>query len=248
MSFWGLSIAPTTINTVKMHTRQPPDHSTPWGHAPDNQTDEIERATHNMNYYVLIVFHADVDMRPCSPIVRIVALEKEADIRQEEILLNPRGVQMRTTCQLCDNCINTTQQFGIDMFKLLSVYALRITDDEASRLINNVADINTNVSQNQTTLSERSNVSLIPRSMHRSVQMGVRSIVQIRTASSATDVQLSIILLRESLNSARSVCVELRALHPYLATPENFQDALSTFTRSLDKHAFRRDCFKFAVL
>jgi hypothetical protein len=248
MSFQVVNTPPLSMNTVIRDTRELRDNGTHREPLPDYETDEIDRATHNMNYYVLIVFHADVDMRPCNPIVRVVNLPKTPDTLQHQLLLNPLGLQMLTACQLCDPCINTKHDFAVDMFKLLSVYALSITDDEASTLINNVADINTNVSKNRTILTQRSNIALVPRFFHRSVQLGVRSIVQVRTAYSATDVQLCIILLRESLNSARSVCVQLRALHPYLATPENLQDALTIFTRSLDREAFKKGAFKFAML
>ena len=248
MSFQVLSIPPTSTNTVVRDTRELLDDSTSEKASPDHQTGEMEQSTHNMNYYVLIVFHADVDMRPCSPILRVVTLPKTPDTLQSQMLLNPRGVPMLTTCQLCDGCINTTQELTINPYRILSVYTLSITDAEAITFMNNIAEINTHISTNRTMLTQRSNIALVPRIFHRSVQLGVRSIVQVRTAPSVTDVQLCIILLRESFNPARSVCVKLRALHPYLATPENLQDALTIFTRSLDKASFKVGMFKFAVL
>jgi hypothetical protein len=213
-----------------------------------NNVDEEDRATHNMNYYVLIAFHSDVDRRPCKPVVRVIHLHKAADVLQKDLHSNPLGVPILTTCQLCDPCINTPHSLSIDTYTLLSVYAIAVTDAEANSFINNVADINTNVASNQTMLTHRSNIALVPRFLHRSVQIGVRSVAQVRTASSATDVQLCIILLRESLNAARSMNVPLHALHPSLATPENFKDALTLYTRAIDIPLFKKDCFKFEVL
>jgi hypothetical protein len=213
-----------------------------------NNVDEADRPTHNMNYYVLIIFHADVDRRPCRPIVRVVHLPKAADTLQKDLHSNPNGIPILTTCQLCDPCINTPHALTVDMYTLLSVYALAITDTEANSIINNVAEINTNVSSNQIVLTHRSNISLVPRWLHRSIQIGVRSIAQVRSASSVTDVQLCILLLRESFNSARSLSVQLRSLHPSLATPENFKDALTLFTRAIDVSLFKKDAFKFEVL
>ena len=214
----------------------------------DPVEDEIEPATHAMNYYLIVAFHADVDMRPCNPVLRVVHLAKHADTLQHQLIHNPTGVAMLTTCQLCDACINTKQEFSIDTYKLLSITALSITDGEAYTLTNNVADMNMHVSKNQTVLTHRSNIGLVPRFLHRSVQIGVRSLMQARSTSSVTDVQLCIILIRESLSSARSISVQLRALHPYLSTPENFYDALAIFSRSLHVPSFKSGAFRFALL
>jgi hypothetical protein len=248
MSFQVLRVPPTSTNNVVQDTRELPGESTTPISLPAGEIDEIEGFAHNMNYYVLIVFHTDVDMRPCNPVLRVISLPQAPDTLQHQLLSNPRGLPIHVTCQLCDACVNTKEEFSIDMFRLLSVYALNITDVEAIKFMNNVAKVNTSVSTNQTTLTQRSNIALVPRFFHRSVQLGVRSINEILTAHSLTDVQMCTILLRESLNPARSVSVKLRALHPYLATPENLQDALTIFTRSLDNAAFKADAFKFAVL
>ena len=248
MSFQRKNIPSTSKNNMEQDSCLPQENSVPWGAALDNQKDEIERDTHNMNYYVLIAFHSDLDMRPCRPVIRLVHLTRTADILQHQLRNNPEGVQMLIACQLCDPCLNTLHEYEIDTLTLVGVYALSVTDTEASTLINNVADINTNVAKNQTTLTERSNIALIPRFFHSSVQLGVRSIDQVRSASSVTDVQLCVILLRESLNAARSVCAQLRGMHPYLATPSDLQDTLKIFTRSLDKNSFKKGAFKFSVL
>ena len=226
-----------------------PDHKqTLTSPLPDTAEDGIECATHAMNYYLIVAFHSDVDMRPCNPVLRVIHLAKHADTLQNELLHNPHGTPMLTTCQLCDSCVNTKQEFWIDTYKLLCISAISVTDGEAYTLINNVADINMHIARNQTVLSQRSNIGLLPRFFHRSVQIGVRSLMQVRSAPSATDVQLCMILLRESLSSARSVCVQLRALHPYLSTPENLYDALTLFSRPLDVPSFKSGAFKFALL
>lgn len=203
---------------------------------------------HNLNYYVLLIFHTDVDMRPCNPVLQVINLPTSRDTLQHQLLLNPHGISMVKACQLCDQCINSAYEFEIEKHKILSIYALSITDTEARAFINKVSLVNTCVSSNQMILTQRSNIGFVPRIFHRAVQMGVRSVMQVQTAQTLTDVQLCIILLRESLDSARAVSVNLRALHPYLATPENLQDALTIYTRSLDKEAFKSGKFKFSFI
>ncbi|KAJ1471140.1 hypothetical protein T484DRAFT_1753453 [Baffinella frigidus] len=207
-------------------------------------SDLRDRETHNMNYYLVILFHADVDKRPCRPILRVVHLATPPPLVRADII-KQRGVEMLVTCQLCDTATNTRGELGIDPFKLLCVYTLSITDTEASTLIGNVAEINTRVATNGMSLSHRSNIALLPRVMHRMVKSGLRSIFHLRLVSTATDVQLSVLLLRESLNTARSVSVKLRALHPYLATPEHLFESLTSCMRPLDLFAFRSGNFQF---
>jgi hypothetical protein len=208
----------------------------------------ITMPSENTNCFVLIIFHTDMDMRPCNPILRVITLPESTDSLQHQLLLNPRGLFMKLTCQMCDECLNSTQEFVIEPYRILSIYAMNITNSEARSFVNNISQVNTIVSTNQPMLTHRSNIALVPRMFHRAVQFGVRAVFQVETAQNLTDVQLCIIILRESFDSARSICVNLRRLHPYLATPENLQDAMTIYTRSLDKEAFKFGTFKFAVL
>ncbi|KAJ1482393.1 hypothetical protein T484DRAFT_1747608 [Baffinella frigidus] len=204
----------------------------------DAGSEPRERATHNMHYYLVVIFHADVEKRPCRPILRVVHLTTPPALVRADII-KQRGVEMLVTCQLCDTAVKTRGELGIDPFKLLCVYTLSITDTEASTLIGNIAEVNTHVASSGMSLSHRSNIALLPRVMHRMVSSSLRSIFHLRLASTATDVQLSVLLLRESLNTKRSVSVKLHALHPYLSTPEHLFESLASCMRPLDLFAFR---------
>ncbi len=61
MSFQVLRVPPTSTNNVVQDTRELPGESTTPISLPDGEIDEIEGFAHNMNYYVLIVFHTDVN-------------------------------------------------------------------------------------------------------------------------------------------------------------------------------------------
>ena len=203
-----------------------------------------ERSTHNMNYFLIVLFHADVDKRPCRPVVRVVHLTRPPPLVRADTT-DYSAIEMLVTCQLCDTSVNSPGDLCVEPLKLLCSYALSITDTEANQMINNVADINTQTAARSLRLSHRSNISLLPRFMHRGVQTGIRSIFHVRLASSATDVQLAVILLRESLNEARSITVKLRSLHPYLATPEHLFESVASFMRPLDLFTFKAGNFKF---
>ena len=248
MSFLDPGIAPLSQNKLLRDTRQLTDGANISKKADISMSKFITMPPENTNCFVLIIFHTDMDMRPCNPILRVITLPESTDSLQHQLLLNPRGLLMKLTCQMCDECVNSTQEFVIEPYRILSIYALNITNIEARSFINNISQVNTIVSTNQTMLTQRSNIALVPRIFHRAVQFGVRAVFQVENAQNLTDVQLCIIILRESLESARSVCVNLRRLHPYLATPENLQDAMTIYTRSLDKEAFKFGAFKFAGL
>ena len=205
------------------------------------------RPTFNMNYFLIVLFHADVDKRPCRPVVRVVHLPTPPAIVQTD-KSDHRGMEMLVTCQLCDTSTNSVSDFSVEPRKLLCVYALSITDTEANKMISNVADINTQVAARSLALSHRSNFALLPRFLHRGVSTAVRSIFHLRLATNATDVQLAVLLLRESLDGSRSICCKLRSLHPYLATPEHFFEALSCFMQKLDLFACKAGNFRFAAI
>lgn len=210
----------------------------------DGET-EAERATHNTNYHLLIIFHADQDNRPCRPVLQVVHLSCRPEITSAAVFENPRGTDILTTCQLCDPSTNTTHAFQVDLHKLLCICTVSITDTEAGIMINNVSRINTHTSQNDVWLSERSNFATVPLWLHRFLKIGKLSMDKIDSMSSATDVQLAIILVRESIDKARSLWLRVDKLHPVLSTPENVYDAISTFTRKLDTNSFRSGAFKF---
>lgn len=198
-----------------------------------------------MNYHLIVVFHTDMDKRPCRPVVKVIHMAKPPETRSEDILANPHGAAILTTCQLCDPSINSEHDWTIDHAKIRVVYAMAITDDEAAIMINNVAFINTTVAERQVELSERSNIVLLPLFIQKNLRIGARSIVDLKSMSAITDVQAAIILIRGSMNQARSVCVRLNTLHPYMATPENFYDTISMSMRKINTNSFRKDAFKF---
>jgi hypothetical protein len=214
-----------------------------------NTTDSCswDRATHNMNYHLIIVFHFDMDKRPCRPELQVVHTTHPPATSSEDIMLNPNGTPILTTCRLCDPFSDSESNFPVDNQGIMCILATPITDDEAAQVIANIALINSTITQSNIDLSERSNVQLCPLFLHKKIHMGVRSIANIKTLSTATDVQLLILLMRESMNPARSVCVRLNVLHPYLATPTNVYDTISTFMRKLNVYSFRRQAFKFVT-
>jgi hypothetical protein len=223
-------------------TLEPTQHN-----SEDNNTDSCnwDRATHNMNYHLVVIFHKDVDKRPCRPVVQVVHLANPPATRSQDIVANPYGASILKTCQLCDPSTNSIHDFTIQHDKILCVYATGITDDEAAVMISNVSSVNTIVIQKQMQLSQRSNIMLMPLFIQKELKIGVCSIAALKASSTATDVQLAVLLVRESMNPARSICVRLRALHPYMATPENLHDAMSMFMRHLDLYSFRNNAFKF---
>ena len=206
---------------------------------------EIHRAVHKRNYHLLLIFHADLDRRPCRPVLQVVHLSCHPETLSSDIHANPRGVEILTTCQLCDPSTNSTTSFRVDLQKILCVCSANITKIEASLIINNVSKINTHTVHKSVTLTERSNIAFVPRWTHKFFKVGKFSIGNIDNISSATDVQVAILLIRESIDKARSLWSHVDALHPFMSTPENLYEAVSTFTRNLDTASFKSGAFKF---
>ena len=120
-----------------------------------------------------------------------------------------------------------------------------LTDAEANSMINKVSQLNTLFTQNLTVLSERSNIALVPVFFHKNIMVGMRCISDMKNCSFATDCQIAIIAILESVDKSRSLSVRVGRLHPYLATPENIHEAISIFMRKLDISAFKNGSFKF---
>ena len=205
---------------------------------------EMDRSTHDKNYYLLILFHADLDKRPCRPVLQVVHLNRRPETTSPNIHENPQGVEIVTTCQLCDPLTNSTCPFRVDLKSILCICAVNVTDSEAFALITNVSKINTHTTK-QITLSERSNLALAPMWMHKYVKSTSYSISNIEEMSYATDVQLAIMLIRESIDKSRSLWSKTNALHSFLTTPENLYDYISIFTRNIDIQYFKINAFKF---
>jgi hypothetical protein len=204
-----------------------------------------DRATHNMNYHVLVIFHKDRDNRPCRPVVCVVHLNSRPDAFRTEVITNPRGSPILTTCQLCDPSVNTPEAFSIDHGNILCICTVSITDEEAGTMINNVSKINTRVSRPDIVLTERSNIAIVPLSLHKFIPYGMGSIKKIQTAATVTDVEVAILLIRESVNKARSLYSRLSRLHAAASTPLNMYDALYTFSRQLDINSFKCNAFRY---
>jgi hypothetical protein len=207
--------------------------------------EDMDHATHTKNYFLVVVFHKDVEKRPCRPVLRLVTLAKPPDILEADIAANPHGSQMVIACQLCDASLNSTYSTSIDLTKFLCSYALSVTDQEAVDFTNNISRINTAIFQNTMVLSERSNMLLMPTRMHRYMPQGCTKILHMQETKNTTDTQMSIIALTQSLNPSRSLCVKIGELNTYLATPENLHDSLTMFMRKLDPVVFKSNTFKF---
>ena len=209
---------------------------------------EIDRSTHTKNYYLLVLFHADLDQRPCRPVLQVVHLSQKPETMSCDIHANPQGVDILTTCQLCDPSTNSRCAFHVDLNKLLCVCAVNITDTEASIIVNHVSKINVHTAQNNVTLTERSNIAFAPTWIHKYLKVGKHTIGNIDNMSNATDVQVAILLIQESIDKSRSIWSQTNALHPSMSTPENLYDAISDFTRNLDTESFKRGAFKFITI
>jgi len=203
----------------------------------------LDPSAREMRYYVIIVFHSDADSGPCNPVVQVVHLAQQelpapvvGDRVPEEILSN---------CQLCGSSVRGASKLRIQAARVTAIYVLSMTDIEANIMINNVLDVNLKVSKNDISVSQRTNLALLPRMLHQSVPIGLRALDRLHEAAAVTDVQLGILVLRESLNKARAINVQLHRLHPFFATPSNLQEAVATFTRKVSVTAFLRGRFVF---
>jgi hypothetical protein len=143
---------------------------------------------------------------------------------------------------------NTSYQLEVDNDQIICVYALGLTDVEACTMIHKVSVLNNLFVRKSIVLSQRSNMALVPVFCQNSIPIGARCIDDINNASAATDVQIAIILMLESINKSRSLAVRINRLHPYLATPENLHEAVSMFMRKLDVSAFKDNKLKFMSL
>jgi hypothetical protein len=211
----------------------------------DQEEDDFSK---KLNHQLLIIFHCDSEMRPCRPIVRIVSLPTAQNTPSSNRLQNPNGTVMDTTCQLSDSLANTNNQLEVDNDQVICVYALGLTDVEACTMIHKVSVLNNLFVKKGIVLSQRSNMALVPVVFQNSIPIGARCIEDMNYASAATDVQIAIIVMLESINKSRSLAVRINRLHPYLATPENFHEAVSMFMRKLDVSAFKDNRLKFMSL
>ena len=209
-------------------------------------TEEDEDMCRSLNYHLVVVLHADVEMRPCRPVLRVVSLPTPPNTVTSRIDSGPNGREMFLSCQLADPSLNTEFHLEVENKKILCVYALSLTDAEANMTINNVSRLNTLFAQNSTVISERSNMAMVPVFLHKKIMIGPRCISDMRNCSNATDCQITIIAMLECIDKSRSLSVRMGRLHPYLATPENLHEAISMFMRKLEASAFKNGQFKFA--
>jgi len=207
--------------------------------------DVDEEDCRSLNYQLLIIMHADVERRPCRPVLRVVSLPTPTNTVLSRIDSGPDGREMLLSCQLADSSVNTDFHLDVEDRKVLCVYALSLTDAEANRMINNVSRFNTLFVQNNTVMAERSNLALVPVFLHKTIMIGPRCITDMRNCSNATDCQITVITLLESIDKSRSLSVKVGCLHPYLATPENLHEACSVFMRKLEISAFKSGQFRF---
>ena len=238
----GSAKAYTTTTTTTNTTGDGADYND------DDDDDDcvLDPSLREMNYYLMLVFHTDADSRPCSPVVQVVHLAQQMPLpvvgggdsvrRGEEILIN---------CQLCGSSVRNASTLRVEAARVTAVYALGMTDLEANIMIHNVHDINLKISKHDICVSQRSNLALLPRAWHTSVPIGLKTLEHLQLCVEVTDVQLGILLLRESLSKSRAINVQLQRLHPFLATPSNLREAVETFTRKVSVSGFLRGQFNF---
>ena len=212
------------------------------------EEDEEDDYSKKLNYQLLVIMHCDSEMRPCRPMLRIVGLQTSPNTSSSDHLANPDGIAMQITCQLADPLSNAICQLEVDNDQIICVYALGLTDVEACTMIHKISVLNNMFVQKGTVLSQRSNMALVPVYFQSAVPIGARCIEDMKKVSSATDVQIAIIAMLESINKSRSLAVRIDRLHPYLATPENLHEAVSMFMRKLNVSAFKDHRLKFMSL
>jgi len=213
----------------------------------EQETTAETEANNSMNYFMVITFYYDVEMRPCSPVIRLINLEKKPEKLMDDIHANPRGEELKTICQLCNLRSGLDEVPNLRTNSILSIFALKITNSEAIIAKNTICEVNGELSKNCIRLSERTNLAMLPRLFHQSMYSSFKHLSQLQFVSSCTDVQLGIMLLRECTSSGRSIHQRLKTLHSFLATPENFHDVVSAFMRPIDIKCFSRGFFKFLV-
>ena len=199
----------------------------------------------NVNYQMLLILHADLSLKPCRPVLRVVSLSLQPNTVLTSSTSSREGNKIITTCQLGDSYLDKKHHIEVDDRKILGVYLLSLTDAEASVMINKISEFNTLFAQNNTVFSERSKIALLPVALHKTVLVGPRRILDMYKSSAATDVQIAIITIMESIQKSRSIAFRIGRLHPYLATPENLQDAASVCMHRLDLKMFKLGIMKF---
>lgn len=195
-----------------------------------------------MHYHVAMIFHKDADGRPCRPLLHILNFETAPETMRDKILQNYEGVESKPVCtlQTCSAAVH-------DPRNIYRVYAVRVSDSEARRFMNNIAASNILTSRKGFTVVERTNLSLAPRWLHNSMQVGTRNMKHLSQVSTVTDTQLAMIVLRESLDPCRALYAAFWDLHPYLSTPENLFDTFITGSRRVETLRWKAGKFVFHV-
>ena len=204
----------------------------------------LDASAREMNYYVIIVFHSDASSRPCNPVIQVVHLAQQ-ELPAPVVGGRVTGSEILQNCQLCGSSVRGASKLRIEAARVTAIHVLSMTDIEANVMINTVHDVNLKVSKHDICVSQRTNLALLPRTLHRSVPIGLKVLDHLLEATDVTDVQLGILLLRESLNKARAINVQLQRLHPFFATPSNLEEAVALFTRKVSVTAFLRGQFIF---
>ena len=207
-----------------------------------------EDSVRNLNYQLLLIFHADSERRPCRPVIQIISLPTAPNTILNSSTSTPEGNEIKVSCQLGDSSVTTAHHLDVDSDKILCVYMLSLTDTEAGKMITKTSKFNTLFSQNNMVLTERSNFVLVPVIFQKNFPVGARRISDMWNASSATDVQVAVILMMEGLEKSRSITARIERLHPYLATCENLMEAISIFMRKIEISNFNLGIMKFCKM
>jgi len=213
---------------------------------------EEEEAPRTLNYQLLLVMHADSEMRPCCPLLRVVSLPIPPNrISSERTSLEPSsnkgGIQMTTVCQLRNSMSKRTNYVATEVRRVLCIYAVSMTDTEAAVMIQKISQLNSMFSNNILSHTQRSNIAMVPVVFHCNIPIGIRCIDDVKNVSAITDVQLTIISMMEGIDKSRSLSVRIGRLHPYLATPENLYEAISVFMRRIEIDAYEHGFMKFCT-
>jgi hypothetical protein len=211
----------------------------------EQETTAEAEANNNMNFFLVVSFYYDVEMRPCSPKVRLITMQKMPERLLDNIRANPRGEELQTIAELADLRAGIHEIPNMRSNRILSIFALKITNSEAMFAKSTIYDVNAELSKNCIHLSERTNLAMFPRLLHRSLFSAFKNLSEMQRVSSCTDVQLAIMLVRDCTNCGRSIHHKLKTLHPFIATPENFHEVVSAFMRPIDIKSFSQGFFKF---
>ena len=73
-----------------------------------------EESMRNLNYQMLLIMHADLSLKPCRPVLRVVSLSLPPNTVLTSSTSSREGNKIITTCQLGDSYLDKTHHIEID--------------------------------------------------------------------------------------------------------------------------------------